>query len=222
MNWLKKIIRKPFKRAICEAFSDGKIDSKQLHILAAKFDKAKMFGGLIAICLLATFGAMAQSATNNLPTNPVDALSQATSWITSVDTNKTWLNSPVDIWTGANFQSGLQTSSELGGSYDAWSTSTNTALAPELLFRNAGIAGTLVSAQAGIGWSIFHYDLKLTPYASGGYSVAKNCGTMEAGVRLKKKVANSSSVGLGLSYPYYFHGPNTKLPSLTTFLTWTF
>jgi hypothetical protein len=37
-NWFKIWRRKPFKEALCQAYSEGIINSKQLHILAWKFD----------------------------------------------------------------------------------------------------------------------------------------------------------------------------------------
>jgi hypothetical protein len=171
--------------------------------------------------------ASAQSATNNppstsSPTTPADFFSGLGSYFTSVNTNLTWTNTPASLWTGVNYQAGVNTSAELGASYDLWKPSPAFALAPEGIVRNAGVAGTVVSGQAGAGISLFHYDLKVTGYLDGGYNSPLNSGFVEFGARLEKKMTVSTHAGIGLAWQKLFHGPAQNTPTVTAHLGWDF
>jgi hypothetical protein len=171
--------------------------------------------------------ASAQSTTNNppstsTPTTPADFFNSLGGYFTSVNTNLTWTNKPASIWTGVNYQAGVNTSAELGASYDLWKLGANGAISPEGIFRNAGVAGTIVSGQAGAGISLFHYDLKVTGYLDGGYNVPAGSGFVEFGARLEKKMTVSTHAGLGLAWQKLFHGPTQNTPTVTAHLGWDF
>jgi hypothetical protein len=171
---------------------------------------------LLVIALFAlTFNVMAQT---NAPTTPADFLANAKDYLTSINTNLTWDNTKMDLWTAANYQGGLQTSAEIGASYDLWKPVANIAVAPEVVFRNAGIAGTIVSGAAGVGASYEYYSLKITGCIDGGYSPAQSKPFAEFGARLKKKMTTSTYIGTGLSWSTLVK----STPSIAVYLGWTF
>lgn len=180
------------------------------------------------VCLL--FAAISLSAfaqtnpviSTNIPTGPVQFAANLGSYLTSFNYALSWTNTPVDIWAGANFQSGLQTSAELGASYDVYRSGTNWVVDVNGAVRNAGIAGTIVSGQLGVGWAFLIYDTKLEPYIDVGYSAQLNSWYAEPGVRIKKKMTISTYVGAALAYDIYFRGHNQKLPTLFAGPGWAF
>lgn len=184
----------------------------------------KTLKSLLAIAALScalAFTAAAQS-TNSAPLTPQAVLGNIGTYFTSFNTSLTWTNTPVSIWTGANYQSSVNTSSELGISYDLWRPSAETAFAPEAVVRNAGIAGTVVSAQGGLGVSLFHYDVKVNGYLDAGYNLPLNTPLIEFGVRLEKKMTVSTYAGVGLGFAHYFKGPSQNTPTITAHIGWTF
>lgn len=178
---------------------------------------------LISIVLaLASFTAVAQT---NIQTTFFQSVS---SYFTSFDTNSTTFKTPVDIWTADNYRSGVNSSAELGASYDLWHPSTNTAIAPEFVFRNAGIAGTVVGEQGGVDFSIIHYDAKLSAYLDLGYSQFDSRGYIEVGIRAKKALSQNTYAGIGLGLQQLFgrsraQGVNTTalLPTVSVFAGFT-
>ena len=180
-----------------------------------------------SLCILCTsLKAQTNAVTTNalppIPTGPLDFIQQAGSWISNVNTNETWSNTKVDLWTAANFQSGLQTSAEIGLSYDAFGIATNVVIAPEAVFRNAGIAGVIVSYQGGIGFSYEHFDIKATAYGDFGYSPSQSTAFAEIGARLKKKMTTSTYAAIGIYYDFNFKGRDQQVPGLVAFMGWDF
>lgn len=158
------------------------------------------------------------------PTNPLQFVQQAGSWLSSFDANKTWSNTPADLWTAMNYQSSVNTSAEIGGSYDIWYPTAKLALAPELVFRNAGVSGTIQSGAGGLGLSALYFDLKLTGYVDGGYNPSLSCGFVEVGARMKKKMTTSTYAMFSISWDANFtkRVANQTAPTITAGLGWCF
>lgn len=176
------------------------------------------------LTLAACLGSIqAQTIDTNAPTNPVQFAAQAGNWLTTVDTNKNWDATRFNLWACDAYQSGLNTSVELGASYDLWKPSANTALAPEVAFNNAGIAGTILSGQGGVSFSYAYFDLKFSFYVDGGYSPALSTGLVEIGGRIQKKMTISTYALLGLSQDFYFKSAlDQKVPTIKGGLGWCF
>jgi len=157
------------------------------------------------------------------PTTPADFFSGIPGWMSTVNTNQSWLTSPFSIWTAANYQAGLNTSAEIGGSYDLWIPKPNLAVSFDGAFRNAGIAGTIVSGQGGFGLSILHYDLKPTLSLDSGYNASLGSGYVEPAFTLSKKMTASTYVALSLNYDFFFQGKYTqKQPGVSVRVGWCF
>ena len=181
--------------------------------------KSLAFSLMAALALLSM---PAQAQTNDLPLTPQAVIGNIGTYFTSFNTNLTWTNTPISLWTGANYESGVNTSSELGVSYDLWRPSPEMAIAPEAIFKNSGIAGTFVSGQGGVGISLFHYDLKVTGYLDAGFNNPLNTMFLDFGGRLEKKMTVSTFLGVSLGFAHYFKGHNQNTPTVTADLGWTF
>ena len=126
--------------------------------------------------------------------------SQATDWFTSTDTNNTQFQSTKGrIWTGAEYQSGLNIASTFGAEY---SISGNWRVIS--LTENASVAGLIVGQKLGIGYDVVRTaGIELTPYAQGGYRWATAdikagmVGTV--GVEIKKALGTRTFTGAGIS-----------------------
>jgi hypothetical protein len=102
---------------------------------------------------------------------------------------------------------------DIGGSYDFYkSVKTNsevaTSLSVEVETRNEGVAGSLVSAQGGLGFSLIVHDAKLTIYGDGGGYLDKGLEASdrwfgEIGLRVKKAWGRHfyGGVGVGVQFP---------------------
>ncbi len=140
-------------------------------------------------------------------------LSYFTAFNTNLDT--TFKDNRFDIWTGASsIQGGINPLvNDIGGSYDLWrptpatSATTITAVSGEFIARNSGVAGTLVSAQGGLGFSVIVHDAKATLYLDGGSYLAGQWTREnlygEVGFRVKKALGAHfyAGVGIGVQFP---------------------
>jgi hypothetical protein len=175
-----------------------------------------MFALALAAAAL-SFSATAQ--TNEPPTGLTDLGHTILGYFTTFNPalDSTFGASTFDLWTGvSSVQNGdAPIQNDLGISYDIWRpapSATNsvvrTALSLENGLRDSGIAGSLISDQVGLGFSIIVHDVKLTAYLDGGYNFFEQ-GKMrdklfgEVGIRAKKALGAHfySGVGMGVQFP---------------------
>lgn len=93
----------------------------------------------------------------------------------------------------------------------------------EAEFDNAGIAGTLVQAKAGIGYTLLQkYDTKLQASLVGGWdfdrtqnsSSGKGVGVVEPRLMLRKKATANTYWETGLGWPIWFEKEVNTTPSV--------
>ena len=109
--------------------------------------------------------------TNNippLPTSDAGFINTVFGWLSSLSDTPTFTANRGMLWAGASSIQGGPVSlvNDIGGSYDVWRSSTNTAssiwwFAPEANLRNGGVSGTLVSIQGGVGAGLILHDFRL-------------------------------------------------------------
>lgn len=116
-----------------------------------------------------------------------------------------------------NYQHGVNTSAELGVSYDTFAPTTGTAIAPEAVFRNIGAGGDLLSYQGGVGFSVIHYDTKLTGYIDGGNNQQVSRVFIEFGLRVKKAITAHTYGGVGLGLQKYFGSSGVTTPTFSVY-----
>ena len=83
----------------------------------------------------------------------------------------------------------------IGLSYDVWKM-----VSVEGVFRNSGVAGTVVDGQGGLGLSFKVHDVRLTAYADGGYGFEDDQDKIyaELGVRVLKALTTHTFAGVGI------------------------
>lgn len=154
---------------------------------------------IFLVCLLAFHIASAQ--TNAMP--PIDNTSffaSAQSYFTSFNPEfeTTFTANKGAAWTGISSVqgAGVPLQNEIGISYSIWKR-----MEAEVVIRDSGVTGGLVSAQAGLGVSAIVHDVKLTGYAHGGANLAKEVQDpgpfAEIGVRIQKAMTTHTFTGLG-------------------------
>jgi hypothetical protein len=194
--------------------------------------KTKYFGrigliGLIGLSLSVALPLAAQTnapavvttiGTNNIPPLPASQagfISTVFGWFSSFDPNMpTFSANRGMLWAGASsIQNGpVNLVNDIGGSYDIYRSTTNTAssiwwVAPEANIRNSGVAGTLVSVQAGLGAGMILYDFRFGLYGTGGYYMTPmdaGQGKMfgEFGLRAVKGIGAHFGTGVAAGFQF--------------------
>lgn len=157
---------------------------------------------LVLLFALSALSAVKSSAqTNSLP--PIDNTSffaSAQSYFLSFNPEfeTTFTASKGTAWTGISSVqgAGVPLQNEIGISYSIWKK-----MEAEVVIRDSGVTGGLVSAQAGFGVSAIVHDVKLTGYAHGGANLAREVQDpgpfAEIGVRIQKAMTTHTFTGLG-------------------------
>ena len=127
-----------------------------------------------------------------------------------------------DVWTGAEYVDGVNVAASLGLEARIYTLITNsTTISLESVTKNAGIAGTILSQQAGVGLNYILTDTKITAYADPGYSFLNKEFTTEIGLRAKKALTANTYAGLGLSLDVSAHHTSLR-PNIVVFTGFTF
>lgn len=128
-----------------------------------------------------------------------------------------------DLWTGSEYVSGINVAADLGLEYKLpWLQGTKSHWSAESVTKNAGIAGTILSQQVGVGFNYTITDTRVTGYLDGGYSWLNKSGFAEIGLRAKKALTDNTYAGLGISLDLG-HRQNAQLvPNLVIFTGFTF
>lgn len=133
-------------------------------------------------------------------------------FFTGFDTNSTtFLTDTVDIWAGADTVNNQNMAASLGIEFLPLHSSSNSflaALSVESVTRNATVAGTIVSEQAGFGYNFTHFDTRITGYLDGGYRFDTRQGYLAPGIRIKKALTENTYMGVGLELPIYLNHDN--------------
>ena len=176
------------------------------YILAA-------IGGL---CLFAvSFNIQAQNPLNSEPSStnmsPEQNFFQSVgNYFTSANTNYTWASNTWEVAVGADYMSSVNWANYVEAQFDIDRFDI------EAKVRNAGIAGTVDSAQAGIGYSLIEfYSIKLEAGIDGGYDLDRNAAIFEPRLTLRDKLTPNTFLGISLSLPVWTNGkPMNNVPDI--------
>jgi hypothetical protein len=172
--------------------------------------------GLIALCHCQPATCYGQLQTNPPapPATSSGALNTMLGYFTSLNPalSDCFGSNTFTLWTGAaSVQGGVTPLVNLvGASYDLWRpkpANTNsaawTAISPEFQIDNSGVAGTVVSAQGGLGFGVGLCDVKATLYADALYQLpqgkTKGQAGAELGLRVFKALGHNFFAGVGLA-----------------------
>jgi hypothetical protein len=174
------------------------------------------FKTLVCLVLLGGIGALpvtasAQSSTTNaLPVSPQNFFQTAANYFTSANTNYTWTGNTIEVAAGADYMSSVNWANYLDAQYDIGRFN----IAAKM--RNAGIAGTVDSAEAGIGYTLIsYYSVKLEAGIDGGYDLDRNTALIEPKLTLRDKLTPNTFLGLAISLPIWANGrPMNTVPDI--------
>ena len=146
--------------------------------------------------------------------------SSVSSYFTSYNTNFTYIDR-FAIYTGAEQVQGNNTAAILGVSIDAYRFTSNTiSVSSETLFKNSGVAGTLLGAQTGLGLNYTKFDTRVTLFAAPGYNNVVKGVYGEFGFKITKKATENTFYGIGMSLDV--GKVHNSSPNLTVFTGFTF
>lgn len=164
---------------------------------------------LLSLCLASS--AIAQTQTNSIPQSIADVSGSVTKWLTAFDTNSTtFSNTKLDLWTAMNYQKGINTSAEIGISYDVYRP-----IAVEAVFHNVGVGGDLLSYAGGVSYNFFKYDVKISGYLDFGNDQRDSRAYIEFGGRIKKALTAHSYTFLGVGLQKEFGSKSVLTPTFT-------
>jgi hypothetical protein len=167
--------------------------------------------GIIAAGIVIVASAVKAQETNS-ETPPPNFFQTAGGYLTSNNTNFTWVGNKFEMEAGADYQNGLQEANDLTLGYninDSWQIRAS--------MLNAGIAGVVEGLEGGVGFSVINsYAIKAEAYGDLGYSREWNSGYGRLGLELKKKLTPNTYAFIGLDEPIYFRRavPNEWAPEV--------
>lgn len=178
--------------------------------------KSKIKYLLCGLCLSASLPVLAQEIPTNAPAGPAVPIffGTVTSYFSAHNTNLlTFQNEKSAFWVGADYLDHVNVSASLGIERAIYKD-----LSAEFIMRNAHVAGTIVSVQAGVGWNTTVHDTKLTFYLDGGHDAVNDRLFGELGARVKKALTDHTFAGVGIGARL----EKKATPTLTIFTGFTF
>ncbi len=177
----------------------------------------------ILIVLVLVLGSGARAQTNS-PTSPQNFFQSVEQYFTSANTNYNWAGNTFEIAAGADYMSSVNWANYLDLQYDLGSTLSSQNSQPACLdrfaleakIRNAGVAGTVVSAEAGLQCTLIsYYSVKLQAGVDGGYDLERNAAIIEPKLTLRDKLTPNTFAGVCLSLPIWAGGqPVNNVPDI--------
>jgi hypothetical protein len=183
-----------------------------------------LLSALCAICAIGGFTAFAQDPQPAPPTSPQTFFQTLGQWFSSQNTNlDTFQSDRFSLWAGMDNLGNSLTTASIGGDFYLGAADTNGvrsglgALSLEGNFRNATVAGTVVTAQAGFGYSWVSHDIKLTAFLDGGNRFDTHQPYLAGGVRIKKALTPNTFAGIGIELPIYLNHQSDLSPTFSIF-----
>jgi hypothetical protein len=143
-----------------------------------------------------------------LPTLPASFFATIQSYLTSVDTNFTWVSNRLEAAAGGDYQGGVQWASYVSGQLDLgrWDL--------ESKIRNVGLGGALESIEAGGGYTLIQDgSLKIQGSLLAGYDFTRHLALVEPQAVLKKKTTRNTYIELGVGLPLWLEKPINNRPN---------
>jgi hypothetical protein len=122
----------------------------------------------------------------------------AQGYLTSFDTNYTWVSNRLEFAVGADYQNQIQWANDLELQYDIHGG--NFGLGARM--RNAGIAGVVEGEEAGVEYAmVSHDDTRVEAKLYGGYDEQYDRPLIEPELDLRKKLTENTFAGIYVSEP---------------------
>jgi hypothetical protein len=165
-----------------------------------------------AACALLIVSATvrAQSSINTNAAPEQNFFQSAAAYLTSANTNYTWTRNTLEAAVGADYMSSVNWANYIDAQYDLGRFGIGAKV------RNAGIAGTVLSVEAGVDYTLIsYYSVKLQAGIDAGYDLDRNCALIEPKFVLRDKLTPNTFLGLSLSLPIWANGQAiNRVPSI--------
>ncbi|MBU6410559.1 MAG: hypothetical protein KGR98_09240 [Verrucomicrobia bacterium] len=163
-----------------------------------------------ALALLSAFSlplpALAD-ATNQ--TAQPDFISTAGQWLSTIDYAKSWPSNETDVAVGGLWQNNVNWANYIGAQKNFGRLALNARM------DNAGVAGTILRAQAGAGYRLLQRgDLVADALLDAGYDRPSRAAYVEPEVLMRKQLAHGAFAELGLTYDFMLRGGQPSYPGL--------
>jgi hypothetical protein len=154
---------------------------------------------VVAVTALGTAHALpasAQTSSNGVPATAQSFLTSVGQYFTGFNSNYTMLAAHhIEAWTAAEYSQGENWADDLGIDYRF-----DSGIRLETVFQNAGINGTILSAQCGVGYSIVYIDTEFAAGLNVGYRPQQRWEEVTPYLEARKSLTANTWAGLRLSY----------------------
>jgi hypothetical protein len=160
--------------------------------------------------LIVSATVRAQSSINTNAAPEQNFFQSAAAYLTSANTNYTWTSNTLEAAVGADYMSSVNWANYIDAQYDLGRFGIGAKV------RNAGIAGTVLSVEAGVDYTLIsYYSVKLQAGIDAGYDLDRNCALIEPKFVLRDKLTPNTFLGLSLSLPIWANGQAiNRVPSI--------
>ena len=161
----------------------------------------------LAALLLAGVEVKAQS-TNSAPSTVPTFFTSFQGYLTSFNTNFTWLSETFDAETGYKQVTGVNAASfatvsfHIGDSFEGVGN-----------IQYSGVGSGINGGELGLGYAINHFDTRLTGDLLVGYDNNRGSGEIEPKLEVKKKLTENTYASVGMSLPIFFKGGFNSQPT---------
>ena len=176
---------------------------------------------LAAVALTIIFGCQPARSQTNSVTPPQSFFGSVGNYLTSSDTNLPAM-STIEVSLGAAYQGGVNVSSDIDLRYKIGGATATSGFYIESDTDNAGIAGIIVSEEAGFGYFIVKNDIEVSAGIRGGYRFDESNGVIGANVRVLKMMTVNTYSGLELAVEFSGNNTAARVPRVNVFTGFKF
>lgn len=156
-------------------------------------------------------GSLSVHAQDGVSNTIPSFVSTAGSFFTSFNTNLfTWQDGQdnFDITTGTENWNNKQLLAFFKGDAKIYKT-----LRGEVSLYNDSSFGTISKADGGLGYSIVHFDVKVTPSVNAGYDWTSKSAYVRPDLKLEKAMTQHTFAGINIGLPIQFHNQGNLTPN---------
>lgn len=170
---------------------------------------------IIAIIAAAVLSISAQAQTNVI--TPQTFFQTTESYLTSFNTNYTFVGNAIEVSTGYKQVTGVNAASVLDAQYDIARFNIGGSM------QFSGVGSPVNALEIGGGYALIeHYDVKLDADLLGGYDWVKKAMVVEPELSISKKMTPNTFTRLAISMPVYSKGSFNRSPSFRVEVGFTY
>lgn len=175
-----------------------KLCNPSIRFNASTFERFNVVPAILLAGIFYLLSPARSVAQTNSAAPPQNFFQSVQQYFTSANTNYTWTGNTLECAVGADYMSSVNWANYLDAQYDVGKFGI------EAKIRNAGIAGTVDSVQAGIEYTLIqYYSVKVEAGVIGGYDLERNSAIIEPKLTVRSKLTPNTFAGVVLSLPIW-------------------